>query len=441
MHCRKTKNPPYSRLKKYLNFSLLLSLSINITSIANANNDYPNWSVKGFGTLGLARSDNDSLGFYRDRAQTREVKKSFEISTDSRLGLQLDVDINDEWHATTQFIVRDHAGDFVEQNLDWAFLRWQPTDTTTIRAGRMGLDAFLLSDYRNVGYAYPWMRPSHEFYANIPITHYDGMDFKHTLFLENGDDLAFKVSAGYSSTSHPEEFTNFKLEGPVVTANLLYQTGNWRLRAGYVYIWQLVQAEGRLPDELRATLNNPAYNYLVPNLNKLRPLTDTDNGRVQFMSIGTAYDNGTWLMHAEASYTEEEDMRMAVADTVSAYFSIGRRFSDLTVYSVYGVSQSFPHKIDTLSINPELANTPLEAAATKLSGAVTDIFNNQSSQHIDQQSISLGLRWDFYQNVAFKAQWTHFWLGEHGAPLWQRDRGKHTPNRVNLFSFGFDFIF
>ncbi len=211
-----------NRFKHFVNFGVL-ALMLSISSTARANDNYPNWSIKGFGTLGFAYSDNDKLGFYRDRTQTQEVKKSLEIATDSRLGLQLDVDINDFWHITTQFIVRDHAGDFFEQNLDWAFLKWNPGNDYEIRAGRLGADAFLLSDYRNVGYAYPWMRPPHEFYANIPLTHYDGINIKKTLFLENGD-LAFKLYGGYTSTKLSETYNNFDLDASFVGANILYIT-------------------------------------------------------------------------------------------------------------------------------------------------------------------------------------------------------------------------
>ncbi len=185
-------------------------------------------------------------------------------------------------------------------------------------------------------------------------------------------------------------------------------------------------------------MNDPINNFLVPNLNQPSPLTSVKDTRVQFMSLGTAYDDGTWLVHAEASYVDQEGQQMINADTASAYLSIGRRFSDVTLYSRYGVIQTFHKKTEALAINPLLIGSPQEPAIRGLSQGIASAFNDQA---IDQQSLSLGLRWDFYPKVAFKAQWTHYWLGENGASLWQHDRTKSTPNHVNLLSFGFDFIF
>jgi hypothetical protein len=237
---------------------LLLTTLPSLSFIAIADENYPTWSVKGFGSFGFTRADTDKIGFYRNRTQTQEAKKSLEIATDSRLGVQLDIDLNDNWHITTQFIARDHAGDFLEQNLDWAYLRWYPNEDTVVRAGRMGFDAFLLSDYRNVGFAYPWMRPPHEFYANIPITHYDGIDIRKSLSLDHGL-VSLKAYAGYTSTQLSEEYYDTELEGPMAGANIVYETGSWRLRAGYTYIRQVLDIDTQ---DLKLKINDATNNFL-----------------------------------------------------------------------------------------------------------------------------------------------------------------------------------
>ncbi|MEE9337882.1 MAG: hypothetical protein V3U87_07355, partial [Methylococcaceae bacterium] len=373
--------------------------------------------------------DTDKIGFYRNRTQTQEAKKSLEIATDSRLGVQLDVDLNDYWHISSQFIARDHAGDFLEQNLDWAYLRWYPNEDTVVRAGRMGFDAFLLSDYRNVGFAYPWMRPPHEFYANIPISHYDGIDIKKSFSLDNGDFLSLKAFAGYISTQLSEEYYDTELEGPMAGANIMYEKGSWRFRAGYTYIRQIVDIDTR---DLKLQINDPATNFLFPNLNQLARLITFKDSNIHFMSLGTSYDDGTWLAHAEASYMDTKGQDLFNPDTASAYLSIGRRFSNVTLYSLYGVSYSFQKKT-----NVPTPRFP-EPRLLQLHQVVEERFNSQA---INQQSLSIGLRWDFHPKVAFKAQWSHYWLGEDGDSLWYRDIGVDTPENVNVMSFGIDFIF
>lgn len=430
-----------SGLIDYACFSVL-ALMIMASSTVEADDGYPSWSLKGFGSIGLARSDNETIGFYRNRTQNQEVNKSFEVATDSRLGLQLDVDINDDWHLTTQFVVRDHAGDFFEQNLDWAFIKWTPIefDGYEVRVGRLGVDAFLLSDYRNVGYAYPWIRPPHEFYANIPLTHYDGIDVKKTFLFEEGE-LAIKFGGGYTATKLNDHYLNYDLEGPFLMANMVYTTGNWRSRIGYGYIWQNKEIKSDDLSRLRTVLSDPISDFLIPHVSQLAPLAYVDDSYLQFMSIGTAYDDGTWLVHTEAAFVNEEEQQLVNTDAMSAYLSIGRRFSDVMLYSRYGILHGFHETVDALDINPQLVGTPLEPV---IQGMTQEIASGFNKQQLEQQSLSVGMRWDVYQRIAFKAEWTHYWLGDNGqfASLWQYDDIEGTtPNHINLVSFGIDFIF
>lgn len=388
---------------------------------------YPDWSVKGFGSLGLARTDTDKIGFYREGTQTQEVKKSLEIAMDSRLGLQLDIDISDSWHITTQFVIRDHAGDFLEQNLDWAFLQWHPMTDTVVRFGRLGADSFLLSDYRNVGFAYPWMRPPHEFYAAIPITHFDGVDIKQSLSLDDGY-LSVKAYAGRSLISLSEQYFDLNFEGVVVGSSFIYETGSWTNRIGYTFFHPT--REGKRLQDLAGILRSPQVNGLIPGIAELAPLLSITNNAFHFVTLGTVFDNGDWLVHTEASYIDTETILNP--DTFSAYFSVGRRFLNVTLYSVYGVSQTFQKRKSVskpVFLSPELV---------ELQKTVDGIINDHG---VDQQSLSVGMRWDFYPKIAFKMQWTHYWLGSEGIALWQREFNDKASKSINVMSFGIDFIF
>ena len=70
--------------------------------------------------------------------------------------------------------------------------------------GRIELQTFLTSDYRQVGYANPWVRVPPELYDTVPITHSDGVDGSYrihagavtnTLHLIDGK-TAFQVVPG-----------------------------------------------------------------------------------------------------------------------------------------------------------------------------------------------------------------------------------------------------
>jgi hypothetical protein len=146
--------------------------------------------------------------------------------------------------------------------------------------------------------------------------------------------------------------------------------------------------------------------------------------------VGLAYDDGRWLAQLEASYTASGlDVLPSAA---AGYFSFGRRFGAVTAYSLYGVGESMKHRVRL----PALAlKSP---TITPLWDAVDAAFNQNG---LGEQSLSLGLRWDVYQNIALKAQWTHFWLERNGVVLWDELGTGPSPGQVNLWSMGVDFIF
>lgn len=394
--------------------------------VVNADDDM-RWSVKGFGTFGFAGTDSDDLGFYRSITQTQDVTNSWGISTDSRLGLQVDLKINNSLHAAVQWVARDHAGDFFEQNLDWAFLRWDINDRTNIRVGRIGADVFLLSDYRNVGYAYPWMRPPHEFYSHLAVNHADGFDFSHKIYFDD-DLLTLKVFAGYSFNQVPSIGSEtIDLESPVVGGILKFESGNWTTRAGFAYLRLLTDVPN---EQLVNILNSPLINTGIPGIKQVIPDLSLKNTNVHYYSFGSIFDNGSWLAYAEASYLNSETNYFP--DSVSGYLSIGKRISNVTLYSLFGINHSFQK--DVYVPSPIFPSPQLQ----ELSQIVNRIINNNG---IDEKSVSLGLRWDFHPKIAFKTQWTHYWLGSNGTQFWQDNSLREKSAQTNVWSLGIDFIF
>ncbi len=45
-----------------------------------------------------------------------------------------------------------------------------------MRLGRLPLPVFLVSDFRQVGYANTWIRPPIEVYGQVPLDNVDGLD-------------------------------------------------------------------------------------------------------------------------------------------------------------------------------------------------------------------------------------------------------------------------
>lgn len=397
------------------------------SQVAGAEQERSFLSFKGFGSLIGTGTDTDKIGFRRDVSKSRGTTESWDITNDSRLGIQVDAKFTDTLQATVQWVARDHAGDFIEQNLDWAFLRWDARPDINIRLGRLGADVFMLSDYRNVGYAYPWIRPPHEFYGNLPFYHFDGLDLTKKFEVGEGF-LSLKAFGGYTANTLPTSLeVLYDQEALVFGGNIQFEKDDWRLKAGYAHL-ELFKAANI--ERLSDVFKNPFLDAVWPGRNQVLPLLPLAGKELNYASLGAAYDNGTWLSQAEVSYIDSNTIWYP--NQVSSYFSFGRRFSKLTVYSLLGITKSLNSHISVPS--PFFSTPILDQLHRTLDTAV-------NSNSVDEKSVALGLRWDFYSNMAFKAQWSHYWLGAKGDRTWTKNSDVVFPQNANVFSVGIDFMF
>lgn len=425
MHLFGLRQPP--SLSLYSVPLLLVLLHANPAFAERMNSIF---SFKAFGTLAATGTDTDAIGFRRDTSTAKGTTRSWDILTDSRLGLQIDARFDEALSATVQWTLRDRAGRMLEQNLDLAFLRWNIQPDLSVRLGRVSTDVFMLSDHRNVGYAYPWMRPPHEFYAQIPIYHWDGLEIAKKIELDGGY-LTLKAFGGYTSNQVPSyvELRTFEQSGTIFSGSAVYDKGDWKGRISYSQYEVTSDSSAAELNRLQNTLANPEFDLVWPHVKSLAPLLKTVGSIARFSEIGAAYDDGTWLAQAEASYIDTDNAFFP--SMASGYLSLGRRFSSLTLYTLMGMAKTLGGNVtvpDPLFPDPGLVS-------------LQQVLNQSLNNRIDEQSLSLGVRWDFYTNMAFKAQWSHFWLGSDGTQNWITHPAQTSPGQVNVFSVGIDFIF
>ncbi|MGF1683225.1 porin [Photobacterium minamisatsumaniensis] len=154
-------------MKKRLLFSLPLLVS-PITSLA-AINVTDNLSVSGFGSTSITKSDNSVPLFVN-----REITDDTCYDCDTTFGLQADLHVTDELHASVQ-VVKRPQDDWSDPELEWAYVSYEYNDLT-FNGGRLRIPLFLISEYYYVGQAYPWARPPQEVYDSIlGFTYFDGL--------------------------------------------------------------------------------------------------------------------------------------------------------------------------------------------------------------------------------------------------------------------------
>jgi hypothetical protein len=132
-------------------------------------------------SMGLNANLNQLSEYHQKEAPSvrRQFSSRPNFHTTNKIGLQFYQNIGTKLSATTQFLAKGHDSDF-DFVANWAFLSWNPKPDLTVRAGRVVIPLFLLSEYLEVGYAYPWVRPPLEMYAGSPLNRWSGLDISKT---------------------------------------------------------------------------------------------------------------------------------------------------------------------------------------------------------------------------------------------------------------------
>lgn len=132
-------------------------------------------SVSGFLTAGATYGDKQLLPDTKAVSQDGTIENTPGFTADSRLGLQISAKVNPDISVTGQLLAKARE-DNSNVKADWAFVSYRVNDPISIRAGKIKFPTFLISDYYEVGYAYPWIRPPQEVYSSNPITTLNGVD-------------------------------------------------------------------------------------------------------------------------------------------------------------------------------------------------------------------------------------------------------------------------
>lgn len=387
--------------------------------------------LSGFGTLGYAHDNRMDIAPTRDISQL--PNNGFQTNAgwrmDTRLGVQLEYAVAPALDLVGQVVLRDHFKADAASSLELAYAAFRPNSQTDIRAGRIGYDAFLMSDHRNVGYAYQWVRPPSEFYGWIPIFSLDGIDAAYGI--EQGDARwRFKAQAGTSRISIPiGDGYDFKANR-LLSLSATRQTDVWRIKAAYSHftIGSEVPAFAPLHQglDLVAAAGVPAVSAEAAELR--RQISFRDAG-ISYATLGAAYDDGVWLGQAEIGHSA------ATADVVPnakmAYFGVGRRIGAWT-----------PHLLLSTS-RPNNEVRPATASWGALDATLRDpALYVLNTTRIEQTTLSLGARWDFHRRSALKLQWDRTVVKPSGYGLWWRDVAiNNRSSRIDQISATLDFIF
>lgn len=405
---------------------------------ASPDGSHRDWTLSGFGTLGVVgQSGGRDLGFLRNSTQLGASSK-LSAMPDSRLGAQLDWNPSGPWEAAVQAVwLPRPSGTPLQQSIESAYLGYRFATDTRVRFGRTSPDIFLFADSRSIGFALPWARPPVDFYGFVPLASIDGVDVDQRWF---SDDTTWRMraSAGtVSSSVGDQQGSRVKFKGRDTFAlSLAREEGGLQTKVSYI------QARGSFDGgpglaQLRQGLDQIAQ-LPVPGLaDQIASLSPNlwDHGKASYLSFAAMYETGPWTLIAEASQTSVPRSPLSAR---RGYLSAGYRQGMVTYYGV--VSRVKPNRAAVSE--PDLAGTlgPVvgqEAAqqAQALAGFAAGAGTNF---RYDQQTVGVGLRWDFQANAALKLQVDRFDVKRNGSAGWRYSDGRAA--RGTLVSVLVDFV-
>lgn len=102
------------------------------------------------------------------------IEEDVSFDNDSKFGLQITADVFEDMQAVAQ-VLATGADENYDMDVEWAYLDYTINRYLNLRGGKVKEPVYLISDYYEVGYAYPWIRPPEEVYNNNPINTIVGM--------------------------------------------------------------------------------------------------------------------------------------------------------------------------------------------------------------------------------------------------------------------------
>lgn len=405
-----------------------------------ASSIWDSLEIKGFATLGYAQADKyDDRAFRRNVYQNGSRLREDGFLVDSRIGMQITGDITDHWDFMFLGVYKEQYGDDFIDYIDAAFVRYNASNNWQVAIGRQPFDVFFLSDHRNVGYSYDWVRPPTEFYGFIPYDSFDGIKISHN-WGDFDNDWTWNFSVGLIE----EKFENQAFEDdrpdvedvtearPIYNTELTWRRNNWTFRANYAFL----EFEQDLDDSENIENLVDSLKEYWPDLPRLHR-SFVVNNILRYLSVGAQWEQGDWKVQTELSKINASFIHY---NGWRGYFHVHKRFGNWMPYATFGYarddSEHDYQRVSELDLpdDPELRRNML-MVQKGMDISIRSVRQNQ-------RSLALGVRWDFAAQKAVKFQCDQYWFdGKSGSIHGRIKKAPEEDDERSWCSLTFDWVF
>jgi hypothetical protein len=405
------------------------------------------FQINGFFSAGAAWSTVEFLNTGVEPIYVSLIRKRPSWEKDTNVGLQFTKFLREDVSVTTQLFA-EGSNDF-DVEASWAFIKWEPNDRWQFRAGRVRTQTYMLSDYVNVGYAYPWIRPPQEVYSQIPasFSNVTGADVRYKMVLW-GQDLTF--SAFYGATTAELEFPippgNTILDNVDVrlrdmyVLNLRFGDETFSVRAGYeATTVTLAPNAGTFMEQLNLAMNTMVGLGILPA--DYINYYSAYNASASFKGIGYQFDWNNFVSMGEL--VKRHVGTPIVADVIGWYLMGGYRFNELMPHITFArerladnYTRRFSGPVNAFVTAPPPLGLGFPQNLSQISQQLIGTSPFFDGGAGEQTSVTIGLRWDVYEGIAIKGEFSHVHPDRYSPGLF--DTFPHKS--VNIYSLAVDAV-
>ncbi len=333
--------------------------------------------LNGFATVGVARGTS-SQAF---QSSGNQIHNDFDFNADTVLGLQVGFQVNEQADFVTQLVARGvdelRSNDEFDLQVDWAYLNYELDAATHLRLGRSRIPLFMHSEYLEVGFAYPWVRPPVEVYTLLQdFSNYDGINLRNIFRLPGDWYLSTQAYWGGRAT-------DAALSGSSVNIDVDDLLGvNASLRNGGLHLFASVARADISVNPLPAALQTLEAGLQFFNGQTLTVKKED----ASFAGTGFQYDDGALLLMGEYTRVRLDEW---LNDWESYYVTSGYRFGPVLAHVTFANLKTTDH--DNRIFTTGFGTFDLRDAPAYLDA--------------DQSSWTLGMRYDLSPGIALKAEW------------------------------------
>jgi len=418
-------------------FRVILAGIIFLLAMSSHGDD--DWRFSGFASLGAGR-------IYADDQRAIGYENEWSFDSDSVLGLQLDKEISEQWGFTGQIVANgfNYTGEeLYTPELEWLLLRFEPTGDMQFRFGRVRNPLYLYSTTLEVGYTYPWVRPSANAYPSFldPFKHLDGMDFVYNT--SHGDvDVEYQIFAGRTSAEFRElDITAHSVFG----ANIITRWSDftWRFNTEILDVSILAPTTDPLKDGFEAAASNALILALSPQAAEeflyISNNLESRHKQVNYLSTSFMWEPGLWVLMSEVMYFRNEDNNFS-NDADGFYISLSYQFNDITPYVTYGEFHNYFSDgiTDRITATESLIPVGLDQNLDGLRDLTSASLKNYNTE---QETIVLGFRYDFHVQASFKFEVEYFNFIKNTSGSFFVEDPTANPDDGLMTSFVIDVVF